>query len=230
MKRSPRFMPIAIAVGWAALLAISFQIEGPFDAWLQAQAPKGSTLRIALKAAYLLFDIPTFFAVGAVLLLHENRKRMLLAYLATIATWLPALHLLKFVFGRGRPEAAAFAGQFTWFGNPKLDLDAFPSGHAAQAFLIAGLVGLYLPWSRWLLFPLAAMVALSRIATRMHFLSDTVAAIGLSLGFVWLAVAVWGRDTFPRAPWKRAAPDPTDATWAGRQTVADEEDSERIAR
>lgn len=202
MTRTPRCRPLLLALCWAVLLVVAFQVERPFDAWLQAQAPKGSALRMALQASYYVFDIPAFFVVGAALLLHENRKRMLLAYLATIAAWLPALHLLKFTFGRGRPDAAGFAGQFTWFGDPRLHLDAFPSGHTAQAFLIAGLVGLYLPWSRWILFPLAALVGLSRIATRMHLLSDTVAAAGLSLGFVWLAVAVWGRETFPRAPWR----------------------------
>jgi membrane-associated phospholipid phosphatase len=204
LKRPSRLGPLSIALGWAVLLVAAFQVEGPFDAWLRSQAPKGSALRMALQASYYVFDIPTFFIVGAALMLHANRKRMLLAYFATIAAWLPTLHLLKFVFGRGRPDAAELAGQFTWFGDPRLHLDAFPSGHTAQAFLIAGLVGLYLPWSRWILLPLAALVGLSRIATQMHFLSDAVAAAGLSLGFVWLAVAVWGRDTFPPAPWRSA--------------------------
>lgn len=97
--------------------------------------------------------------------------------------------LLKNTFQRSRPS----------FDHPLLTLTtySFPSGHTAAATLLYGVVGAYLVctcngWRRVLVVCLAvgmvALVGLSRIYLGAHYLSDVVAAIASSTG--WLAIAL----------------------------------------
>lgn len=181
-----------------------------FSAWLTSYTPKGSAARKALAAPRRLLTTGVEFAVlgAGVLLLAPRAQRWprVAAYVATIAACTALVQGLKFVFGRARP-AAAGAGDFTWWGYPG-GLDAFPSGHAMHAFLFAALAGLYLPWTRWVLFPLAALAALSRVATRDHFLADLIAGAGLAVLGAALAVALFGRAAFtlgPRGGWRTPA-------------------------
>lgn len=97
--------------------------------------------------------------------------------------------LLKNIFQRARPS----------FEHPLLTLTtySFPSGHAAAATLLYGVLGAYLVctcngWRRVLVICLAvgmvALVGLSRIYLGAHYLSDVAAAIASSTG--WLAIAL----------------------------------------
>lgn len=97
--------------------------------------------------------------------------------------------LLKNIFQRARPS----------FEHPLLTLTtySFPSGHTAAATLLYGVVAAYLVctcrgWQRVLMVCLAvvmvALVGLSRIYLGAHYLSDVVAAIASSTG--WLAIAL----------------------------------------
>lgn len=62
------------------------------------------------------------------------------------------------------------------------DPHSFPSGHAARAVLLAVLAAAWgPPWLAALLIPWAPLVALSRVAMGLHYLSDIVA--GAALGF-----------------------------------------------
>lgn len=105
-----------------------------------------------------------------------------LALLATDA----AVWALKEAIARPRPDGATFAGA---------DF-AFPSGHAARGGVGAGLawaLGAPRAWQGVAL-AFAALVGLSRLVARAHWLTDVLA--GLALGAV-LAIAVaeaWKRD------------------------------------
>ncbi len=61
---------------------------------------------------------------------------------------------------------------------------SFPSGHATASFVGATLLSQGTPWAIWL-FPLAAIVAFSRIYVRIHHASDVVGGVivGLIIGF-----------------------------------------------
>lgn len=98
--------------------------------------------------------------------------------------------LLKNIFQRARPS----------FDNPLLTLTtySFPSGHAAGATLFYGVLAAYLicraaSW-RWrmaialLAILLVTLVGLSRIYLGVHYLSDVLAALAASSG--WLAVSL----------------------------------------
>ena len=103
--------------------------------------------------------------------------------------------LLKNIFQRARPS----------FEHPLLTLTtySFPSGHAAAATLLYGVLGAYLVctckgWRRALAGCLAvamvALVGLSRIYLGAHYLSDVAAAVASSVGWlaiVFTSVATW---------------------------------------
>lgn len=62
---------------------------------------------------------------------------------------------------------------------------SFPSGHATAAFAAASLLPNH-RLGRWILFPLATLIALSRIHVRIHHASDVVG--GALIGLVYAQV------------------------------------------
>jgi undecaprenyl-diphosphatase len=62
---------------------------------------------------------------------------------------------------------------------------SFPSGHATAAFAAATLLS-NRRWHRWLLYPLATLVALSRVHVRIHHASDVLGGAIIGLGFAKL--------------------------------------------
>jgi undecaprenyl-diphosphatase len=65
---------------------------------------------------------------------------------------------------------------------------SFPSGHAAAATALAASITLYHPLMGPVVLPLAAVVAWSRVALRVHYLSDVIA--GTLLGFLGALAAI----------------------------------------
>jgi lipid A 4'-phosphatase len=99
--------------------------------------------------------------------------------------------LLKVLVGRTRPKLlfAAGAYDFTWFGwHP--DHWSFPSGHAATAAALMTALWCLWPPPLWLYVAAAALVAVSRVVTGQHYLSDVVA--GAAIGVVTTRlIALW---------------------------------------
>lgn len=106
--------------------------------------------------------------------------------------------LLKNVFQRARPS----------FDDPFLTLASysFPSGHTAAATLFYGVLAAYLIYRvtswHWRLFIvllaiiLVALVGLSRMYLGVHYLSDVLAAVAWSSG--WLAFSLTAAGTWRR--------------------------------
>ncbi|MGB8839783.1 MAG: phosphatase PAP2 family protein [Aliidongia sp.] len=95
-----------------------------------------------------------------------------------------AADLVKILVGRTRPKLYFADDSFALTGLAfRADHWSFPSGHTANVTALA--LALYFLWPRhavaYALF--VALIALSRIGTAQHFLSDTI-------GSVWLAVLV----------------------------------------
>ena len=91
----------------------------------------------------------------------------------------------KFTIRRRRP-----AGEWGSIYR-STDPHSFPSGHAARAILIAVLaIGLGPGWLAILLVVWAPLVALSRVAMGLHYLSDVVAGavVGLISGAIVLLI------------------------------------------
>jgi len=99
--------------------------------------------------------------------------------------------LLKVIVGRTRPKLLFATGtyDFGWFGLRSDDW-SFPSGHAATAAAL--MAALWCLWPRPLLLYIAgaALVAVSRVVTGAHYLSDVVAGAVIAV-VVTRAIAAW---------------------------------------
>lgn len=94
------------------------------------------------------------------------------------------VQILKRAVARPRPCDA--------YGRPLALVDlpdpfSFPSGHAAAATAVAGAVSMAHPLAAPVLIPLAAWIAYSRVALRVHHIGDVVA--GVALGAAGVAAA-----------------------------------------
>jgi undecaprenyl-diphosphatase len=97
------------------------------------------------------------------------------------------VQLLKRLVARARPCDAA--------GVPLAVVDlpdpfSFPSGHAAAATAVASAVAYAQPEAGMLALPLAAAVCASRVALKVHHVSDVLAGALLGLGGAVLATSI----------------------------------------
>lgn len=76
---------------------------------------------------------------------------------------------------------------------------SFPSGHAANAFMIATLLAEWLRRKRYYLYGMAALVALSRVYLGVHYPSDVLVGGCLGFAITWLMLFYSPlRDKIPR--------------------------------
>lgn len=167
--------------------------------WFHVHATPPLT-RLMLGVTYLHSTLGIIAMCGLLAVYWVRLKAWdwLLALLLTVPLGMLLNVLLKNIFQRARPS----------FEHPLLTLStySFPSGHAAGATLFYGVLAAYLccrlaSW-RWrvvvvaLAALLVALVGLSRIYLGVHYLSDVLAAIASSSG--WLAVSLTAVGTLRR--------------------------------
>ena len=119
----------------------------------------------------------TLAAGGALMVLGEARLG-LTALLANAGSHV-FVQLLKRAVARARPCDAS-RRPLALVDLP--DLHSFPSGHAAAATAVAVTVALAHPTAAPIVVPVAGLVAYSRVALRVHHVSDVVAGVVLGLG------------------------------------------------
>jgi undecaprenyl-diphosphatase len=112
------------------------------------------------------------------LLVAVGEKQLGLAVLVALTLSHVAVQVLKRAVARPRPCDAN--------GHPLALIDlpdpySFPSGHAAAVSAIATTVTLSQPVLALLVVPLAVVVATSRVALRVHHVSDVVAGVALGV-------------------------------------------------
>ena len=123
-----------------------------------------------------------FFAMAlATVLFAAHPERMKLVVVSGIMALL-IVHIMKYLFDVSRPPAVLAADVFHIIG-PAYKRGSFPSGHAATAFLMAGIV-----WHccratpiRATVMLLAALSAFSRVAVGVHWPFDVLVGAGLGL-------------------------------------------------
>jgi undecaprenyl-diphosphatase len=123
----------------------------------------------------------------SVLLLIVGEWRLGLATGLANAVSHMAVQILKRTVARARPCDA--------LGHPLAlvelpDPFSFPSGHAAAASAISATASSAQPWSGVLLVPIAIGVAYSRVALRVHHVSDVIAGVVLGLLGALVAIAL----------------------------------------
>ena len=123
--------------------------------------------------------------IGTGLLLIAVGERQLgLAVLIALSLSHVAVQVLKRAVARPRPcDANGHLLALVDLPDPF----SFPSGHAAAATAVAGAVSLAHPLAAPALLPLAALVAYSRVALRVHHMGDVLA--GAALGAAGVAAA-----------------------------------------
>jgi undecaprenyl-diphosphatase len=89
--------------------------------------------------------------------------------------------VVKSLFRRVRPQDHVLHDDPLPYGMRRPITSSFPSGHAATAFMCAGVLASRRTAAGW--FALAGLVASSRVYVRMHHASDVIAgaALGLAL-------------------------------------------------
>ncbi len=89
--------------------------------------------------------------------------------------------VIKVIFARYRPPK--FINEelygFNWFDFGYI-INSFPSGHSATAFSVYVALSLLIPKFKWFFLIFATLIALSRVALGVHYLSDVL--IGSLIG------------------------------------------------
>jgi len=91
----------------------------------------------------------------------------------------PIYFVLKNGLKRNRPQAALQNFRSTITPSDKF---SFPSGHTSAAFMMATLLGDYLPVLMPLLYGWATLVGFSRVVLGVHFPTDTLVGVILGIG------------------------------------------------
>ncbi|HWB47972.1 MAG TPA: phosphatase PAP2 family protein [Stellaceae bacterium] len=149
---------------WLAASALAFAVLRWGGSWERLRPYDGRMRAVAYRPGFI------FVAVAAAGLVAD---------------------VLKITVGRTRPKLLFADGSydFTWFGL-HADHWSFPSGHATTAAALA--TALWCLWPRpvWLYVAAAGLIAVSRVVTGQHYLSDVVA--GAAIGVVVVRVtAAW---------------------------------------
>ncbi len=128
----------------------------------------------------LIFALPLLYGAAAV------KPSVVMALTGVLGVVL--YKLLKRVFVRERPfithSSIALAGA-------PLDRYSFPSGHTLHAVSFAWQASAHFPELSWVLVPLAALIAGSRVVLGLHYPTDVLvgAVIGASLAELGLSLA-----------------------------------------
>jgi undecaprenyl-diphosphatase len=123
-------------------------------------------------------DGPLYVIVFAVLCFSEGLNSPILrAILLAFVLERPIYFVLKNGFKRHRPEDAL--NNFRSIIRPS-DKFGLPSGHTSAAFMMATLLGYFIPALLIPLYCWAAMIGFSRVVLGVHFPTDTL--LGVVLG------------------------------------------------
>lgn len=161
------------------------------------------------KADLFLWGAGVLFGVGRLLALaFHGRKQFVyrqLLYVSNAALFVLcavaasgiAVNILKFLLGRYRPYELLTHQLYGFhFWTFKATYTSFPSGHAQVIWSVMTAFALLVPRSGILGYPLAALLAVSRVFAKKHYVSDVL--MGAFMGF---AITLMLYDGFRKRGW-----------------------------
>jgi membrane-associated phospholipid phosphatase len=172
-----------------------------------------SALTLALPNSALWTYLAAAATVATALWLlipgHVDRQRLQQAAVVLLAGILSGTNwLLKWCIGRTRPfrqgttpfEFHPFDGGMHGLGGHPPRPFSFPSGDVSLAFAMLAALGWVAPRYRPLLWALALIVLIERLAENAHYLSDTIGGAALGWASAWAAVCLVQRALGRRNP------------------------------
>jgi membrane-associated phospholipid phosphatase len=190
-------------------MALAFAVDQPIARAMAGLDP--AVLRVARFVTWFGQGGVTLYPTGIAILLGlaachlapgfaerlAGPIRKVAAVFITVAAAGLADDALKIVFGRARPYVW-LAGDDSGFGFFRYGskFASFPSGHTTTSVAAALALGAMFPRWRPLFLVAALLIALSRIALDVHYLSDVIA--GALLG---AAVAFWALKRLEKRGW-----------------------------
>lgn len=190
-------LPWGLLAGVSGLVLVSGVVDGLVAGHLSAEPVR----RWIERGMAVPLALGPYLVILAILASFSNRRRLCAGFLVPVLASAVVLHLMKWAVGRGRPLLGQGAYHFRPFSGAEY-CDAFPSGHAMAAGVIALLLGIYFPRARWVFYLLAALIGLERIIHDWHFPSDVLAGFALAGLIVfgsrrWLGTAFYQKDGLP---------------------------------
>lgn len=198
-------LTVLVSNGWATLVDFDKSITQPATEWAREQSGLPRALHIVELATGTLFA--TITTIVITLLLWSKGHRRAAGYVAgVVAATMASVHVLKWLVDRERPV--------WWVPEEQLTNGSFPSGHAAYAASLGGVllvITVMLLRKRGLRHLVTALVILAfavicadRILLGRHFPSDLLGGLLLGVGFVLLGLAIY--SPLPRSTVLTAAP------------------------
>lgn len=178
-------MRLGVVIGVLAVLSFFF-LDWRAAEWVDRQpSTVRTTAQYLTELAHSSWWLPVLIPLAIVAALLKRRT------IARVATWTAAsivasgltVNLLKFIFGRYRPQALLWRDQsgFEFFEVGWI-VNSFPSGHSATAGALAAIAWFLWPSLRWLWVVAGVVVASTRVFTLSHFPSDVL--VGGYLGIL----------------------------------------------
>lgn len=194
--RGGRLRLVALTIGGLAALAM-VTIDRPVATWVAALDPSvhrffSATARPGLSTGWLIGSALLALLAGVIAWRSAEAARkqrwrshaLAPAFVfASVALAGLTTDLVKAVVGRFRPKLFLLDGRYGFdFLHYKADFLSFPSGHATTAFALATAFTLLWPRPAVVYFALAAGIAISRVGSNAHFVSDVL--VGAFVGTV----------------------------------------------
>jgi undecaprenyl-diphosphatase len=149
---------------------------------------RGST-RLFFSTISRLGDGAAWYMLMAMLVLFDGMRGVSVSaqIAATGVIGLTLYRLLKRWTRRPRPFAS-HGHIHAWIAP--LDEFSFPSGHTLHAVAFTVVALAHYPVLAWVLVPLTASIAISRVVLGLHYPSDVLAAIAIGLGLGELSLTI----------------------------------------